>query len=396
MSFLHISLHHPRKLWLRKALFQVHLWVGVLLSLYLVVIALTGAILVFEDELTSTTLPSGLHSYDAARLAPISQVVDNFRSSYPGSKVDYLVLPTDTVPAFRIQAVDAEHREFNLVADPVTGELRLQPRNWLNVVHDLHIYLLLGEAHGAQINAGGASALLLLAITGLVLWWPGVKVWTRGLRVSFHHSWRRINYDAHSAIGFWTLAIVAWWAFSGMYFGWYRQVGAAVNLVSPLKNMVPPEASKLAPLPAGASKATLSEILETARKASPAGHLNSLTNATLNDPTVMVMMDRGRPDDFSHRDLVTIDAARGRLLSNWHYGNNQSLGDWILWAMHPLHFGTLWGLPIKILWFLLGVSLAALSVTGVLMYWNRYLCKRWHALTRPKERNENSVEAAAS
>ncbi|HEY2038910.1 MAG TPA: PepSY-associated TM helix domain-containing protein, partial [Edaphobacter sp.] len=270
------------------------------------------------------------------------------------------------------------------------------PRNWLNVVHDLHIYLLLGEAHGAQVNAVGASALLLLAISGLVLWWPGVKVWTRGLRVSFRHSWRRINYDAHSAIGFWTLAIVVWWAFSGMYFGWYRQVGAAVNLVSPLKNMVPPEVPKLTPLPQGSQKATLSEILETARKASPGGHLNSLTNANLSEPTVMVMMDRGRPDDFSHRDLVTIDTASGRLLTNWHYGKNQSLGDWILWAMHPLHFGTLWGLPIKILWFLLGVSLAVLSVTGVLMYWNRYLCKRWHALTQSKSQREKSVEAAAS
>jgi uncharacterized iron-regulated membrane protein len=45
--------------------------------------------------------------------------------------------------------------------------------------------------------------------------------------------------------------------------------------------------------------------------------------------------------------------------------------------MHPLHFGTLWGLPFKILWFLLGLSLALLTVTGLLMYWNRYLRKRW-------------------
>lgn len=48
--------------------------------------------------------------------------------------------------------------------------------------------------------------------------------------------------------------------------------------------------------------------------------------------------------------------------------------------MYPLHFGTLWGLPVKILWSLLGVSLSILSVTGVLMYWNRYLSPRWNAL----------------
>jgi uncharacterized iron-regulated membrane protein len=93
-------------------------------------------------------------------------------------------------------------------------------------------------------------------------------------------------------------------------------------------------------------------------------------------------MDLAKPGDFSHRDIVTLDTATAKILSIWHYGNNQSLGDWILWAMHPLHFGTLWGLPFKILWFLLGLSLALLTATGLLMYWNRYLRKRWHSLTK--------------
>jgi uncharacterized iron-regulated membrane protein len=41
--------------------------------------------------------------------------------------------------------------------------------------------------------------------------------------------------------------------------------------------------------------------------------------------------------------------------------------------MHPLHFGTLWGLGPKILWAFLGMSLPTLTVTGLLMYWNRKL-----------------------
>lgn len=380
MSFLSNALHHPRKLWLRRALFQIHLWAGVLLSLYLIVIALTGALLVFEDELTSTTLPAGLHGYDPANAAPVTDVVARFRSSYPGATISYLILPGEDVPAFQIQAVDAQKREFNLAADSVTAALHVQPRNWLNVVHDLHIYLLLGKAYGVQVNGVGAAILLLLAISGLVLWWPGVKLWTRGFTVSFRHSWRRINYDAHSAIGIWTLAIVSWWAFSGVYFAWYRQVGFVVNMVSPLRNMIPPTPPKVAPLPAGSPHATLTQVLDAAQKASPTGHLVGLTNATLADSTLSVAMDLGRPGDFSHRDLVTLDATSGHLLTVWHYGKNQSLGDWILWAMHPLHFGTLWGLPVKILWSLFGVSLAVLSATGLLMYWNRYLRKRWHAL----------------
>ncbi|QNI36289.1 PepSY-associated TM helix domain-containing protein [Edaphobacter albus] len=395
MSFVHDAVHHPRKLWLRRTLFQIHLWAGVLLSLYLIVIALTGAILVFEDELTSATLPAAFHPYDSAETAPVTKVVNDFRAKFPDAKIEYLALPTRSVPAFQVRGVDAQKHEFNVMGDPVTGILEPASRNWLNVVHDLHIYLLLGEEHGVQVNGIGAAILLLLAATGLALWWPGIRIWTRGLGVSFRHSWRRINYDAHSAIGFWTLALVTWWAFSGVYFAWYRQVGAAVNMVTPLKNMIPPALPEIASQPTGVPRATLVQLIEIAGKVSPAGHLAGLTNATLDGPTVMALMDRGKPGDFSHRDVITLDAASGRVLTIWHYGQNQSLGDWILWAMHPLHFGTLWGRPIKVLWCLFGVSLAVLSATGVLMYWNRYLSKRWHALTpSASERHEDSIPAA--
>ena len=61
------------------------------------------------------------------------------------------------------------------------------------------------------------------------------------------------------------------------------------------------------------------------------------------------------------------------MLTVWHYGRNQTAGDWVLWAMHPLHYGTLWGRWVKVVWALVGLSLAVLSISGVLMYWNRWL-----------------------
>ncbi len=44
----------PQQLWWRKAIFQIHLWVGIVLCLYLVVIALTGSMLVFREEIERT------------------------------------------------------------------------------------------------------------------------------------------------------------------------------------------------------------------------------------------------------------------------------------------------------------------------------------------------------
>jgi uncharacterized iron-regulated membrane protein len=65
-------------------------------------------------------------------------------------------------------------------------------------------------------------------------------------------------------------------------------------------------------------------------------------------------MDLRAPGDFSHRDIVAIDATNARVLSVWHYGQNHSLGDWFMWSMHPLHFGTCGGWDSKSPGFCLG------------------------------------------
>ena len=212
MTFLKQAVHHPRKLWLRKAVFQVHLWAGLLLTLYVVVIALTGSILVFEDELTGTTLPAAIARDLTLQPLPIPDVVANVLRAYPEATVDLVTVPTRDVPAYLIEAKLRGGRVQTMIADPATGIVYTQNRTWVQWVHDLHVYLLLNPAYGMQVNAAGAAVLLLLTVTGLMLWWPGLRVWSRGMRVNLRANWRRMNYDLHSAIGFWTLLLVFWWA----------------------------------------------------------------------------------------------------------------------------------------------------------------------------------------
>src|ERR1700744_3401762 len=44
-------IQHPQQLWVRRACFQVHLWAGVFVALYICAIGISGSILVFFDEL---------------------------------------------------------------------------------------------------------------------------------------------------------------------------------------------------------------------------------------------------------------------------------------------------------------------------------------------------------
>jgi uncharacterized iron-regulated membrane protein len=380
VSFVHQAVYHPRKLFLRKAMFQVHLWAGLLVALYVVVIAVTGSVLVFEDEFTSTTLPPSLAAFDSAHTASIVTVMQKFRLAHPGTQVTSITTPWKAIPAYQLRAVDAKGSAFSLVADPVTGSLYPQTYTWLNWVHDLHVNLLLDSRYGVQVNAVGSAILLLLSITGIVLWWQGLRRWTRGLQINLRTNWRRINFDAHHAIGFWTLAIVFWWSISGIFFGFYKQFGAAVAAISPLQGMTAPALPS--PLSSGPQRMPLQMILDAAQAASPQGRLFNLSDPSLVSTVVYAQMDLRAPGDFSHRDIVTVDTTNAHVLTIWHYGQNHSLGDWIMWAQHPLHFGTLWGYPVKVAWFLLGLSLAVLTLSGVVMYWNRYLrhyLRRWRS-----------------
>jgi uncharacterized iron-regulated membrane protein len=55
MSIWQRWLHHPESFWVRKALFQIHLWVGVGVCLYLAVMSISGSVIVFRNDLEKTS-----------------------------------------------------------------------------------------------------------------------------------------------------------------------------------------------------------------------------------------------------------------------------------------------------------------------------------------------------
>lgn len=48
---------HPQSVWLRRILFQVHLWVGLGVGLYVFIVSLSGSLIVFRRELDRALCP---------------------------------------------------------------------------------------------------------------------------------------------------------------------------------------------------------------------------------------------------------------------------------------------------------------------------------------------------
>jgi uncharacterized iron-regulated membrane protein len=384
MEFFHRFLYHPRRIWIRRVNFQIHLWCGIILSLYMIVMGVTGSVLVFQGELETLCGLIPWHSIRPIKpYAPLSTVTRNLRIAYPTAHIGSLMIPTDREPTF--SAVLVDRAQIRIALHPDTGEL-LGPvpatRNWLDYVEQLHVSLLVPR-NGRIPNGIGAAFLLLMAGTGLVNWWPGIRNWSRRLKLDFRRSWRRINFDLHSAVGFWMLAMIAMWAASGIYFAWPRQIFRFVNRISPIVSAKPPVVT-VTPESAPAEP-DLDRLVEQASTIDPAAEFRGIVFPFSHRAPMEIVMRRGHGAGRIYEDTLYFNPYTGAYLTTWHYGVNQSFGDWFIWLQAPLHFGIYWGLGVKILWALCGLSIPTLAVTGLLMYWNRALRKSWPKRSKIRE-----------
>jgi len=376
-------LRHPRQLFIRRANFQIHLWAGILLALYVAVVGLTGSVLVFGLELERLLDPDPWPAITRQTpQASLTQVIDNVRTAYPHTHIVSVMAPNRIDPVF-IATLQRRGRS-KIACHPVTGQVLGEVPNRhsrLDWVYKLHEDLLAGRT-GRVVNAVCAMGLLLLALTGLVNWWPGVKHVARALKIDFRRRWKRVNYDLHSAVGFWSFAFLIIWAFSGIYFTWPAWCESVIDRVSPIVSARPPSVivERQDEIVYPDFRAMLAKSAELDPGAQWKGIIFPYSRRS---PFEIIMSRAPETAGRDSEDTLYFNPYNNQYISTWQYGVNKSLGDWFLFLQVPLHFGTHWGFTVKCLWALIGLSLPVLAISGLLMYWNRFLSKRWRILKAP-------------
>ena len=209
----------PQKIWLRRALFQVHLWSGIAVGLYILMISLTGSVLVYSNELYRAATPEPIMSKGSGPLLTDKQLTEAATRLYPGYRVVKLGRAQDLDQAVEVQLRRGDvimRRLFDPRSGRDVGKSVPTAIQLVSRLLDLHDNLLTGET-GRRVNGIGAISLLSLSATGLVVWWPGIKTWRRSL--SLHHGagWKRLIWDLHSMIGIWSLGFTLVFAVSGIY-----------------------------------------------------------------------------------------------------------------------------------------------------------------------------------
>ena len=391
MNFFRRFVKRPQKIWARQAIFQIHLWMGLIIGLYLVAVGLSGSILVFKEEAIDALTPKlqqpVIPDHATARMTTIAR---NLRAAYPQHRIALVQYPTSNTPEFRAVVLRRHPSVAKILTalhpntGAIIGDVNLTA-SWLGFVHNLHILLLAGPA-GFIANGIGAILLCVLCLSGIILWWPGIKRWKRALTVDFNRSWKRINFDLHSAIGLWLLPLVGFWGLSTIYFVWEGPFTAFVHRASRVTIAdfnKPPEYRPGRP----GLHADLDRMVHDAQQRIPDTHPIAVMPAAGESVPFVVFMARENSSDSgeipTHAVRVFFDPTDGRHLETRRPPPNRTAGDWIIWSMKPFHFGTEWGFAMKVVWALLGLSIPVLTITGALMYWNRSLSKLWRKHKRP-------------
>ncbi|MEO5958293.1 MAG: PepSY-associated TM helix domain-containing protein, partial [Opitutaceae bacterium] len=209
---------------------------------------------------------------------------------------------------------------------------------------------LLGEKAGREINGWMSVLFCLLCITGAVVWWPGVDKWRRSLWVNPKSGWKRINWDLHSAVGFWSFGLVFMWAVTGIFVVWPEPFERVINRFSPLIFYALPDAvpAQVSPLPENA-------VVFAQPEAPPPG---AGTGG----------FGKGKGKGKGRRPEP-----------------RRSPGDQFVRWMYYLHFGNFAGNGTKGLWVALGLLPSLLFVTGTIMWWNRKLSPSARRARRKRE-----------
>jgi uncharacterized iron-regulated membrane protein len=228
-------LRQPQSVWIRKAIFQVHLWTGLIIGLYVVMLSVTGSALVYRVEIVRS-FQTPRNAFEPGR-APMTteQLRAAAQQAYPDWQVTRVgTRVTRRNPVIEIwveRGAEKKERLFNPYTGQDLGEAIPKKVKALNWVAELHDDLLL-EERGSVLNAIGSAVITLLALTGIIIWWPGVRNWRRSLTVRRGSSWIRFNWDLHSALGFWLFVLLLMWGLTGIYLAYPEPFANYVDRIS--------------------------------------------------------------------------------------------------------------------------------------------------------------------
>jgi uncharacterized iron-regulated membrane protein len=378
------------KSWGKKINAWLHLWLGLAAGIIVVFVSITGCIFVFQKEISEwihhdvlfvepqhkPTLPlSVLQEKAQAALGKDCPVRNAITFRNPDRAWEFMAYQQGDENALTIFGTTKYYKAvfINPYNGNITGLQDLK-YDFFVIVKYAHWSLLLNTKYGQPIVGWATFIFVILLITGLILWWP--KKWNKKSREqSFKIKWsgkfKRVNYDLHNVLGFYSMLIALVLALTGMVwaFKWFQ---ATVYVVAS-RSVTPPvfksmKSDTLALPPANSNP--LDIAYATVVKEMPeAKRIGVAAIPPANDATIR-MYAYWDKETYYDRDDLQFDKYTGKLLLR-EKATNKNAGERLIGMNYDIHVGAIAGLPGKILMFFASLICASLPITGFLVWLNK-------------------------
>jgi uncharacterized iron-regulated membrane protein len=262
---------------------------------------------------------------------------------------------------------DANDHLVQLFIHPYTGQVMgtiPESESWLHLALRLHYQLLIGNT-GALVTGTTGLLLFFLSITGIVLW-PGWRKLIAGFKIKWKAHPKRRNFDLHKVAGVIAAVFLAFTGFTGFcwnFYDWSSSIIYAMTFTPKPVELV----SK--PFP-GQAALPISKLLEVADNTFP----NSITTyvgvPSKPDGVVRVGKRQAHESNRYGESEMLVNPYTGKAL-RVQDSKTLGLGDRVLNAFVPMHYGTFWGVTSRILYIFVGLSPLVLFITGFVMWWYR-------------------------
>jgi uncharacterized iron-regulated membrane protein len=380
----------------RRAWLAVHRTLGLGIGAVFVLMGLTGSALVFHEAIDAWLNPALLAPRTRGEPRPLDEILTAARTALPEARGDVgMAMPKSDDEVFSVYFYDvpgagSRPRTVEVTVDPASGAVlgqRDARRHLTAVLYGLHDSFMIGDAFGIRevgMTAVGIGGLVLTisTVSGLYLWWPRWAQFGRAVRVEHRHGGKRLTFDLHRAVGFWSALVLLVVAGTGVYLVFPNAVGAVVGAVSRTQPRPRGVASK--PIPGAPLSAE--RVVQIVGTRFPGGVITWLDLPA--DPRAAyrawVRQSRDvRPSDGDA--TVWVDQWSGAIL---HVRDRRTMpaGEAFLHWQFPLHNGEALGLAGRITVFLAGLTPLVLAVTGALIWWRKRRGRRAIAARRAAAR----------
>lgn len=345
----------------RSRWWRVHAWIGLKLSLCLFVILFSGTLAVLGNEIDWLADPAMRAEPAAGTDASWGSIAANAQAAVPGGRIDLIERGPD--PWFAtvvvMQARDGHRRR--VLIDPATGAVNRVASfgGAQRFLRDFHRRFMLPVAIGLPIVTAFALLMGASLVTGLVTY---KKFWRGFFRKPRGGNLRTTTGDLHRLGGLWSIWFISLIVATSL---WYlvELLGGAAPPLLPLDRAATAAPSVLAQ-PVGAD---LDRLAASAQAAYPDLRIKRILYPFPGMRVVGFQGEAGTLLATEKADAAFVNPISGAvemLVAGKRLNAHARISE----MADPIHFGTWGGLATKLVWFVFGLLLTGLAVTGAIIY----------------------------